>query len=335
MGIWGYPPTAPLGNKTWLMVYWPPWSVKKALFLGMGWLWDVSFAPSSLGKRSHDLNHHWFPEVVSLCLYGKGKQTPTSWPEHSVKYAQVKTRRVSCHDLRVESCRRKSLHLRESVEETVSVLGTTKPTNEVRRSLLGRGTYHITRCRRRLWSHGWAVSFREARFSFFIIIQLGPLAIQPPKTQPQPPKPQRQVGILCRSPMVCMPQMAFQCHQDDSIFSGCAATLAVTMFFSSQRSQKWPLFYNKLGQLGHLSIEFDVSTGPSIWFLGPTFGGPHDVHCFFSNVQEEHWLGKPWDANSTQQQSRNQNFWSEITTSPMKNALVPYIGGYVGTYKPL
>ena len=79
-----------------------------------------------------------------------------------------------------------SLHLRESVEGTVSVLGTTKPTNEVRRSLLGRGTYHITRCRRRLWSHGRAVSFREARLSFFIIIQLGPLAIQPPKTQPQP-----------------------------------------------------------------------------------------------------------------------------------------------------
>lgn len=171
------------------MVYWPPWSVKKALFLGMGWLWDVSFAPSSLGKRSHDLNHHWFPEVVSLCLFGKGKQTPTSWPEHSVNYAQVKTRRVSCHDLRVEnveSCRRKSLHLRESVEGTVSVLGTTKPTNEVRRSLLVGDAYHITRCRRRLWSHGWAVSFREARFSFFIIIQLGPLAIQPPKTQPQP-----------------------------------------------------------------------------------------------------------------------------------------------------
>ena len=198
------------------------------------------------------------------------------------------TRRVSCHDLRVEnveSCRRKSLHLRESVEGTVSILGTTKPTNEVRRSLLGRGTYHITRCRRRdLWSHGWAVSFREARFSFFIIIQFGPLAIHEKNPTPTP-----KTSATSRRFFAGLQWCACLKWHSSAIkmtpFLAAARPTAVTMFFSSQRSQKWPLFYNKLGQLGHLSIEFDVSTGPSIWFLGPYFWGSSRCPLFFSNVQ--------------------------------------------------
>ena len=35
--------------------------------------------------------------------------------------------------------------------------------------------------------------------------------------------------------MVCMPQMAFQCHQDDSILAAARPT-AVTFFFSSPKS---------------------------------------------------------------------------------------------------
>lgn len=73
-----------------------------------------------------------------------------------------------------------------AAEENPCIWGSQlRPTNEVRRSLLGRGTYHITRCRRRLWSHGRAVSFREARLS----------GNPTPKNPTPTPKPQRQVVI--------------------------------------------------------------------------------------------------------------------------------------------
>lgn len=174
------------------------------------------------------------------------------------------------------------LHLRESVEGTVSVLRTPKPTKWGKKVTVGRGTYHITRCRRRLWSHGRAraVSFREARFSFFII-QLGPLAIHEKNPTPTP-KPQRQVVIYAGLQWcACLKWHSSAIKMTPFLAAARPVWQWQLTIFKSMVSKNDRYFITNLANWAICQFEFDVSTGPSMWFFGPYFWGASRCPLFF------------------------------------------------------